>query len=103
MEIDNPDIDVHSASFFTPPINTFQSKIPLELHFIRSVFQSKPNVDHRFDPSDNMANNVPSGYFGVQTSSFSSSSDVNGVKKHKEGASTTVNDNGKVSTYNVEN
>lgn len=60
-------------------------------------------MDTRFGASDSNAGNQPSGYFGIQTSSFSSSSDVNGVKKHKEGASTTVNDNGKVSTYNVEN
>lgn len=59
-------------------------------------------MDTRFGPSDNSAGNQP-GFFGVQTSSFSSSSDVNGVKKHKEGATTTVNDNGKVTTYNVEN
>jgi len=65
--------------------------------------KNKPNVDSRFGATDNSAGTQPSGYFGVQTASFSSSSDVNGVKKHKEGASTTINDNGKVSTYNVEN
>lgn len=68
-----------------------------------SNIQVKPNLDSRIEPSDSTAGNSPSGYFGVQTSSFSSSSDVNGIKKHKEGATTTVNDNGKVSTYTVEN
>lgn len=66
-------------------------------------FQNKPNLDTRFDGSENAAGNSPSAFFGVQTSSFSSSSDINGVKKHKEAASTTINDNGKVSTYSVEN
>lgn len=75
--------------------------LSINFHFI--PLQNNPNVDHRFDPSDNMANNVPGGYFGVQTASFSSSSDVNGKKTHKEGATTTVNDNGKVTTYKVEN
>ncbi|XP_055304748.1 uncharacterized protein LOC129569674 [Sitodiplosis mosellana] len=65
--------------------------------------KNKPNVDTRFDGSENVAGNAPSGYFGIQTSSFSSSSDVNGVKKHKEVATTTINDNGKVSTHTVEN
>lgn len=69
--------------------------------------QNKPNVDSRFGADDNTGNTgnaIPSnGYFGVSSSSFSSSSDVNGVKKHKEGAVTTVNDNGKVTTYQVDN
>lgn len=65
--------------------------------------QNKPNVDSRIDPSDNNIGNTPSGYFGVQSSSFSSSSDINGIKKHKESATTTINDNGKVSSYTVEN
>lgn len=65
-------------------------------------FQNNPNLDSRFDGSAGAAGNAP-GYFGISTSSFSSASDVNGIKKHKEGAQTTVNDNGKVSTYAVEN
>lgn len=73
------------------------------IYSIHSIFQNHPNVDNRFDPNDNMANNIPAGFFGVQTASFSSSSDVNGKKSHKEGASTTVNDNGKVTTFKVEN
>lgn len=81
----------------------FFSSVCNKMHF---PFQNKPNVDSRVDPSDPAANaiNAPlPGYFGVQTSSFSSSSDVNGVKKHKEAAVTTINDNGKVSSYTVEN
>lgn len=61
-------------------------------------------MDTRFDGSESPAGPAGGpGYFGISTSSFSSSSDVNGIKKHKEGAQTTVNDNGKVSTYAVEN
>ncbi|XP_031629430.1 calcium-binding protein P isoform X2 [Contarinia nasturtii] len=66
--------------------------------------KNKPNVETRFDSGENLGGNVPpAGYFGIQTSSFSSSSDLNGIKKHKEGALTTINDNGQVSTYSVEN
>uniref|UniRef100_A0A1B0CTX0 Putative conserved secreted protein n=1 Tax=Lutzomyia longipalpis TaxID=7200 RepID=A0A1B0CTX0_LUTLO len=43
----------------------------------------------------------PPGFYGVYSSSFSSSSDINGhVQSHGE-AQTTVNDNGKVTTYTV--
>lgn len=71
--------------------------------WIFSHFQVKPNLDSRIDPSESTAGNSPTGFFGIQTSSFSSSSDVNGIKKHKEGATTTINDNGKVSSYTLEN
>lgn len=68
------------------------------------LLQNKPNLDNRFDPNEASPGSAPSGsFFGVSTSSFSSSSDINGVKKHKEAASTTINDNGKVSTYTVDN
>lgn len=64
--------------------------------------KANPNVDSRFGPDET---NAPAdgkpGYVGISTSSFSSSSDVDGKKTHKEGAFTTVNDNGKVTTYKV--
>lgn len=61
--------------------------------------KNKPNIDTRFAADD--AN--PGGFFGVSTSSFSSSSNVNGQEQHKEGAITSVNDNGKVTTYQAGN
>lgn len=42
------------------------------------------------------------GFVGVSTASFSSSSNVNGVKSQHKSAVTTVNDNGKVTTYKLE-
>lgn len=69
-----------------------------------SYFQLKPNVDSRFgETGASGASGAPGGFFGISTSSFSSSSDLDGVKKHKEAAITTINDNGKVSSYTVEN
>lgn len=44
----------------------------------------------------------PGAYVGVSTASFSSTSDVNGVKTQQKGAYTTVNDNGKITTYKLE-
>lgn len=55
-----------------------------------------PNISNRFGgPSS------PGGYKGVSVSSFSSSSDINGQKTSQRGAQTTINDNGKVTTYRV--
>ncbi|KAJ6646958.1 hypothetical protein Bhyg_02175 [Pseudolycoriella hygida] len=59
---------------------------------------NSPNIDNRFGASGPSDGN---GFFGVSTSSFSSSSDVNGVKTNRKGAITSVNDNGKVTTYKV--
>lgn len=42
------------------------------------------------------------GFVGIQTASFSTSSDINGVQTSRKGAITSVNDNGKVTTYKVE-
>lgn len=63
-----------------------------------STSQNSPNIETRFGAS---GPNDGSGFFGVSTSSFSSSSDVNGVKMNRKGAITSVNDNGKVTTYKV--
>jgi len=71
------------------------------VHQTASIYPSNansPNIDNRFGAS---GPNDGSGYFGVSTSSFSSSSDVNGVKMNRKGAITSVNDNGKVTTYKV--
>lgn len=62
---------------------------------------SYPNLDSRFGGDDSPGVSVsrgPGGFVGV--SSFSSSSDVNGQKFRQ--AATTVNDNGKVTTYRVQ-
>ena len=70
---------------------------------IVSIFQAYPNLDSRFGGDDSpvgvsVTNGRP-GYVGV--SSFSSSSDVNG-QKHRQSA-TSVNNNGKVTTYHTRN
>jgi len=56
-----------------------------------------PNVDTRFGASPG------GGSYGVFTSSHSSSSNVDGKPVNYHQASTTINDNGKVSTYTVHN
>ncbi|KAG5674788.1 hypothetical protein PVAND_004736 [Polypedilum vanderplanki] len=63
---------------------------------------ARPNLDSRF--SDDSSPGVtysrgPGGFVGV--SSFSSSSDINGVKNRESG--TSVNNNGKVTTYYTRN
>ncbi|XP_017472736.1 PREDICTED: uncharacterized protein LOC108363779 isoform X1 [Rhagoletis zephyria] len=56
-----------------------------------------PNISNRFGgPSS------PGGFKGVSVSSFSSSSDINGKKMSQRGAQTTINDNGKITTYRVQ-
>ncbi|XP_049305424.1 uncharacterized protein LOC105224053 isoform X3 [Bactrocera dorsalis] len=56
-----------------------------------------PNITNRFGGSSS-----PGGYKGVSVSSFSSSSDINGQKTSQRGAQTTINDNGKITTYRVQ-
>ncbi|XP_037960150.1 uncharacterized protein LOC119689396 isoform X2 [Teleopsis dalmanni] len=57
---------------------------------------SVPNIHNRFSSGSG-----PGGYKGVSVSSFSSSSDVDGKRTNYRGAQTTINDNGKVTTYRV--
>lgn len=71
-----------------------------QFFFCFVFLQNKPNVDTRFDAEDKPQKKP--GFFGISTSSFSSSSNVDGVEKHKQGGITTVNDNGKVTTYGVD-
>ena len=64
-------------------------------------FQYSPNLDSRFGddagrPGVSHSQTAP-GFSGV--SSFSSSSDINGVKQRE--SATSVNNNGKVTTYHV--
>ncbi|XP_055683020.1 keratin, type I cytoskeletal 9-like isoform X2 [Lutzomyia longipalpis] len=65
---------------------------------------NSPNVDTLHGSGGNPVVSMsvgPPGFYGVSSSSFSSSSDINGhVQSHRE-AQTTVNDNGKVTTYTV--
>ncbi|CAB3240286.1 unnamed protein product [Arctia plantaginis] len=42
------------------------------------------------------------GYYGVSSKSYASSSNVNGQEYNRRGAITTVDDNGKVTSYKVE-
>lgn len=67
---------------------------------ITIYLQSSPNVDTRFESSGTEGGSP--GFVGVQTASFSTSSDINGVKTNRKGAITSVNENGKVTTYKVE-
>ncbi|XP_026464518.1 uncharacterized protein LOC113378117 isoform X2 [Ctenocephalides felis] len=60
---------------------------------------NSPNVLNRFGSE---GGTVPGGTYSVFTSSVSGSSDINGKKTSFRKAQTTVNDNGKVSTYTVQ-
>ncbi|XP_022901289.1 uncharacterized protein [Onthophagus taurus] len=74
---------------------------PGGIHQTAGVFPenpNSPNINTRFAASPDGA---PGGFHSVSTSSFSSSSDVNGKPSSFHQASTTVNDNGKVTTYTV--
>jgi len=70
---------------------------------IYPVNAGRPNLDSRFggdsSPVGVSHSQGPPGFVGV--SSFSSSSDVNGVKHRESG--TSVNNDGKVTTYHVRN
>ncbi|XP_055916423.1 keratin, type I cytoskeletal 9 isoform X2 [Eupeodes corollae] len=78
-------------------------------HQTASIYPENPNVPNintRFSDDDSGIGGGSSGgggggYRGVSVSSYSSSSDVNGKKTNQRGASTTINDNGKVTTYRV--
>jgi len=76
---------------------------PSGVHQTASLYPAnpaQPNLDTRFGGDDSPSAGG-SGYYGVGTASFSSSSDINGQKHNKHGAITTVNDNGKVTTYRL--
>lgn len=64
------------------------------------VFQNVPNVDARFGATKSGGGG---GLYSVFTSSQSETANVNGKPVSRQQASTTVNDNGKVSTYTVHN
>ncbi|XP_073824357.1 uncharacterized protein isoform X4 [Musca autumnalis] len=63
--------------------------------FINPGNPAVPNVSNRFSSTS------PGGYKGVSVSSYSTSSDVNGKRTSMRGAQTTINDNGKITTYKV--
>lgn len=54
------------------------------------------------DSTRNIGNNDPNNrVYGYQSSAFSKSSNINGVEDRKEGATTTINDNGQISTFST--
>lgn len=57
------------------------------------------NVVNRFSDATKGGNG---GYYSVSSSSYSSSSDINGRRKAHRGAETVVNNNGEVTQYKVE-
>ncbi|XP_075151490.1 uncharacterized protein LOC142225588 isoform X2 [Haematobia irritans] len=61
--------------------------------FINPANPGIPNISNRFSSTS------PGGFKGVSVSSYSTSSDVNGKRTSHRGAQTTINDNGKVTTY----
>ncbi|XP_059618048.1 fibroin heavy chain isoform X1 [Phlebotomus argentipes] len=64
---------------------------------------NSPNVDTRYggeNPVVTTSVGQP-GFYGVSSSSFSTSSDINGQKSSHREAQTTINDNGQVTTYTV--
>ncbi|XP_037809500.1 uncharacterized protein LOC119602188 isoform X2 [Lucilia sericata] len=63
--------------------------------FISPENPAIPNVSNRFGSTS------PGGYKGVSVSSYSSSSDINGKKTSNRGSQTTINDNGRITTYKV--
>ncbi|XP_023291462.2 uncharacterized protein LOC111675001 isoform X2 [Lucilia cuprina] len=63
--------------------------------FISPENPAIPNVINRFGSTS------PGGYKGVSVSSYSSSSDINGKKTSNRGSQTTINDNGRITTYKV--
>lgn len=62
------------------------------------------NIDVHSQLNGDLSNGIPprNGFVGLSTSSFSSSSDINGVKSSRKGAITSINDNGKITTYRLE-
>jgi len=68
--------------------------------FINPENPAIPNISNRFGGG---SSGGPGGYQGVSVSSFATSADVNGKKTGSRGAQTTINDNGKVTTYRVHN
>lgn len=62
------------------------------------LLQNAPNVNTRFAASDQ-----PGGFHSVFTSSQSHTTNVNGQPQTVQRASTTVNDNGKITTYTANN
>uniref|UniRef100_U5ELX7 Putative secreted protein n=1 Tax=Corethrella appendiculata TaxID=1370023 RepID=U5ELX7_9DIPT len=79
---------------------------PGGFHQTASIYPANPaspNVNTRFGsgtPTVTHSQGRP-GFVGVSSSSFSSSSDVNGKKSSHREAVTSVNDNGKITTYHV--
>jgi len=64
--------------------------------YISPSSSGSPNIVNRFSSSS-----TPGGYKGVSVSSYSSSADVDGKRTGVRGAQTTVNDNGKITTYST--
>ena len=61
------------------------------------LLQNNPNINTRFGATPQGG----TGFYGVSTSSQSVSSNLNGRPSSYHEARTTVNDNGKVTTYTV--
>jgi hypothetical protein len=79
---------------------------PGGVHQTASIYPNNPNspnIDTRFgdDGSSVTVTSGQPGYVGVSTASFSSSSDIDGQQQNHREAVTSVNDNGKVTTYRV--
>lgn len=90
-----------SASYYPPNVATATGSFgPNGIHQSASLDPADPNAPNIQTHYE--ASGVPGGFVGVSTSSFSSSSDINGVKTQRKSAVTTVNDNGKITTYKLE-
>jgi hypothetical protein len=95
----------HASIYPANPVSLVDISL-FTLNYHQSPFKARPNLDSRFGNDDShggggvtYSQSGGPGFSGV--SSFSSSSDVNGVK-HRESA-TSVNNNGKVTTYHTRN
>lgn len=85
--------------------NTIQKQIELEFKqreqdFLNGRKNTFP-INNQISSFQQNSNDPYSTHYGVHSSSFSKSSNINGVEDHKEGATTTINDNGRTATYSI--
>ncbi|KAG6463076.1 hypothetical protein O3G_MSEX013649 [Manduca sexta] len=66
------------------------------------IYQAVPNVDTVNRYADSRSAPGAGNFMSVSSSSYSSSSNVNGEVKNSRGAETVVNDNGRVTRYKVQ-
>lgn len=66
-----------------------------------SSYQNSFPANNQFPSYQQNANNPNGRFYSFHSTAFSNSSIINGVENRKEGATTTINDNGKIATYST--